>query len=289
MNKYSYSISSAWAPDSQSPSEIARNGVRTLDLLNPIGPPFADWSIVDAEENYIPIEQARDQAVRLVEENVSRDDGIPWPRGGYAFWASTLAPPKAPLARSASLNMNAGSPDKNRMKLEVGGFGAPPELDLITYRGFKAALIALASTWPCPWANAHAFIDGYWRKSTALDEPPARSSRFQMPWVCYLSAPLTAGLKVPPEIVSEPGPKGGVILSAVTERFDPTNPSHLRRSKLLAGVMVDQVDGGVWGSDPPPLLALIDGVHYDISDISVDDLRRAIADGSADALRVPPP
>jgi hypothetical protein len=260
-------------------------------LLNPIGPPFADWSIVDAEENYIPIEQARDQAVRLVEENVSRDDGIPWPRGGYAFWASTLAPPKAPLARSASLDMNAGSPDKNHMKLEVGGFGAPPDLDLITYRGFKAALIVLASTWPCPWANAHAFIDGYWRKSTAPGEPPARCSRFQLPWVCYLSAPLTAGLKVPPELVSEPGPNGGVILSAVTERFDPADADHLRRSKALSGVMVDQVDGGVWPSVPQPPLALIDGVYYDISDITIDDLKRAIEEDAklADDLRAPPP
>lgn len=275
--------------DNQSPQEIAQNGVRTLDLLNLIGPPFANWSIVDADENYIPMEEARGQAVRLVEENVDREDGIPWPRGGYAFWASTLALPEVPFARSATLSVRAGSPDNNRMTLAVGGFDAPPELDLVTYPGFKAALIALASTWPCPWANAHAFIDGYWRKSTALGEPPARFSGFHLAWISYLSAPLAAGLAIPPELIAEPGPNGGLILSAVTEQFDPTNPSHLQRSQILARVMVDQVDGGVWGSDPPPLLALIDGVHYDISDISVDDLRRAIADGSADALRVPPP
>lgn len=246
----------------------------TLDLLDPIGPPFANWSIVDAEENFIPFAEARSQAERLVEENVTRENGVPWPRDGYRFWASTLAPPEVPLSRSATLSVKAGSPDNNRLKLQIGGFDAPPELDLLSYGAFGAALIGLASAWPCPWINACAFLTNYWRKSTAIGQPPARFSRFQLAWMSYLSAPLAAGLVVPPELASEPGPNGGLILSAVTERFDPTNPDHLRRSQILAGLMVDRVDGGDWGSHPPPLLALIDGVYYDISDLSRDEIKQ---------------
>ncbi|MDR3470074.1 MAG: hypothetical protein P4M09_00015, partial [Devosia sp.] len=164
MTKFDYSISTNWTSDRQTAFEIGQNGVKTLDLLNPIGPPFSNWSIVDVSETYIPMEQAREHVTRLVEENASRDDyGEPWPEDGYSFWASTLSPPAVPFARSASLTVRAGSPNQNHVTLKVGGFGAPPELDLITYAGFKAALVVLASIWPCRWFSACAFSNNYWR------------------------------------------------------------------------------------------------------------------------------
>ncbi len=45
---------------------------------------------------------------------------------------------------------------------------------------------------------------------------------------------------VPPEIVTERTPDGGLLMSAVEERLDPTNPEHLRRARILAETMVSR-------------------------------------------------
>jgi hypothetical protein len=63
-------------------------------------------------------------------------------------------------------------------------------------------------------------------------------SVFQIPWLGYLSAPLTAGLKLSPEILAERTADGGLLMSATTERLDPANPEHLRRARILAETMI---------------------------------------------------
>jgi hypothetical protein len=133
---------------------------------------------------------------------------------------------------------------------------APPDPDIITYPAFKGALVALASIWPCPWLCAYAFVSDYWRVSPAPGEAPAPYSTCHMAWIAYLSAPLAAGLVAPADLVCEPGPNGGLILSAVTERFDPTDPDHLRRCKQLVEILIERVDGGKRGPDPKPVVTV---------------------------------
>jgi hypothetical protein len=64
------------------------------------------------------------------------------------------------------------------------------------------------------------------------------ASLFHISWLAYLSAPLAAGLKLPGEILTERTPDGGLLMIAAEERLDPTNPEHLRRSRILAETMI---------------------------------------------------
>jgi hypothetical protein len=68
-------------------------------------------------------------------------------------------------------------------------------------------------------------------------------------WIAYLSAPLAAGLTPPPEIIAEPTPGGGLILSAALERLDPLNPDHARRSEMLRQILEQRVEGPCFSTD----------------------------------------
>jgi hypothetical protein len=59
-----------------------------------------------------------------------------------------------------------------------------------------------------------------------------------MSWLSYLSAPLAAGLEPPADILSERTPDGGLLMIAAEERLDPANPDHMRRSRIIAEIMI---------------------------------------------------
>jgi hypothetical protein len=46
--------------------------------------------------------------------------------------------------------------------------------------------------------------------------------------------------RTPGEIVTERTPDGGLLMTAVEERLDPTNPEHLRRARSLAETMMSR-------------------------------------------------
>ena len=63
-------------------------------------------------------------------------------------------------------------------------------------------------------------------------------SRFHIPWLAYVSAPLASRLQLPAEIATERTPDGGLLMTATKERLDPANPEHLRRARILAEIMI---------------------------------------------------
>jgi hypothetical protein len=63
-------------------------------------------------------------------------------------------------------------------------------------------------------------------------------SRHHIPWIAYLSAPFVSGLQLPAEIRAERTPNGGLLMTATEEGYDPTNPEHLRRARILAETMI---------------------------------------------------
>ena len=64
------------------------------------------------------------------------------------------------------------------------------------------------------------------------------SSGFHIPWLGYLSAPLASGFELPPEILTERTPDGGLLMTATKERLGPTVPEHRRRLRVIAETMV---------------------------------------------------
>jgi Immunity protein 52 len=70
------------------------------------------------------------------------------------------------------------------------------------------------------------------------DDQTFPDSKFQIPWLGYLSAPLAAGVTVRPEIQTERTLDGGLLMTATEDRLDPTNPEHLRRARILAETLI---------------------------------------------------
>ena len=199
-----------------------------------------------------PLARSRPRIAEWVLNNVVRDDdGEPDPQDGYALFArGGEVESEFGTSRSINVDVRAGSQwRRNQASFEVGDIDRPPDLDLVTYPIYRAALEILASIWPVPWMQAYVFLPDLIPPITEpmVSPPIPPSEDLNFPWILYLSAPLAAGLKPPADLICEPTPGGGVILSVVRDRFDAENPEHIRRSRLLQAIMAEHV-----GEDTPP-------------------------------------
>jgi hypothetical protein len=216
--------------------------LQTLEALSRIDPIFDDWYFIDCHAMCsIPLVKARPRIAALLENNVRRDDGgEPEPERGYhaaAITRESLDP------RSLGLRINAGGKCEGDANLQPAGVVTPPDPAIVTYPTFKAAMFAINAIWPPTWANAYAFELHYYDEPLIPGVPLFPYSIFHMPWLSYLSAPLAAGLTLPDEIRTERTPDGGLLMIAVEERLDPINPEHLRRSRILAEIMIARCGG----------------------------------------------
>jgi hypothetical protein len=55
-----------------------------------------------------------------------------------------------------------------------------------------------------------------------------------------ISRPLAGDLNLPAEIATERTPDGGLLMSAVEERLEPTNPEHLWRARLVLETLMSR-------------------------------------------------
>lgn len=169
---YEYSIHSKWHGHVESPAAIGAKLLNTLEALSRIDPIFSNWGLADypnpgsGDEDTdglnigrIPLDAARQRIAQIIENYVVRDDAYePYPDDGYRAIASTseLVGP-----RVAGLTVRAGGKYEGRTTF---GFGLhmwkPPDLTIVTYPLFKAALLAINTVWRAPWACAQAFRYG---------------------------------------------------------------------------------------------------------------------------------
>ncbi len=188
----------------------------------------------------------------IVEDNVARNDfdkPTPLYRGYHASaMAGEFRDP-----RSVNFRVDAGGRYENATKLEFGEYDVAPDLTIVTYPLFRAALVAINAIWDAPWACAQAFRSG--AVAVPMDLGGVRGSRidgvtqvpvdpafprsiFHIPWIAYLAAPLAAGVQLAPEILSERTPDGGLLMTACEERLDPNNVEHARGARILAETMI---------------------------------------------------
>jgi hypothetical protein len=69
-------------------------------------------------------------------------------------------------------------------------------------------------------------------------DPTFPYSVFHIPWIAYLSAEDASEVMLPRDILTEPTPDGGLLMSATTDRLDPMNSEHARRARILADLMI---------------------------------------------------
>jgi hypothetical protein len=252
MNQYDYSIRSAWPGRVQTPEAIGDQFLATLDRLQRIGSAFSGWGLGKRDQKeLIPVQSGRSEISSLVRHNVRRDDyDEPDFDAGYSMFAanhSTAGYRTTPKTISCSVNAGSKWNWANEAFINTGGYEIPPDLSIITYPIFKAALLTMIATWPCTWANAGAFKSDYWEHSDAPGEAPMPSSIYHLSWMAYLSAERSAKLTPPAGVTWERTPDGGLLLIAAEERLDPTNPLHIQRSRAIVNFMLAQL------GDPPEL------------------------------------
>jgi hypothetical protein len=251
---YRYFIRSGWQKLVETPAAIGAKFLETLDALSSIDAVFANWTITDIRNlSSLPLDAARSRIAGLIENNIARGDfGQPLPAYGYRAHARA-GQFKDP--RSVSFNVDVGGSISNGTLLEFAEYDVAPDLAILTYPPLKAALLAINAIWQAPWTCAQAFRSGHVGvpvdlkgvQATRIEsaeqvplDPTFPDSIFHIPWIAYLSAPLTASLKLPPEILTERTLDGGLLMTATKELLDPDNPEHVRCARILAETLIKQ-------------------------------------------------
>jgi hypothetical protein len=248
---FDYSIRSGLPINSESPGSIGAKFVETLDALSRVDPTiFTNWEVMDLPAiASLSLTAARPRITEIIVNNVSRDD-FREPNPDYGYSAVALADNVA-KSRRIHVRIRTGGKFESTTCLETGDWKALPDPALVTHPIFKNALLTINTIWPPIWACAYAFKVDYFEVPLAPGARLFPYSRFHIPWMGYLSAPLTARMVLPPpEIVTERTADGGLLMIATEDRLDPANPEHLRRARIIAETMMART--GYSSSKPAP-------------------------------------
>lgn len=235
---FTYGLRSAWAGRVESPAALGARFIGTLDALSRVDRAlFANWELVDLRaRSSSSLDEVRPRSAAFVEKNVALDDlHKPDRNNGYSMVAIT-GEFKSP--RSTAFRAAAGGKYQGETGLELAQYNVAPDLAIVTYPVFKGALLAINANWQPDWACAYVFSMGYYEVPLFPGATLFPYSDFHIPWLAYLSAPLSAGLELASEIQAERTPDGGLLMIAAGERLDPTNPEHLRRARIVAETMM---------------------------------------------------
>jgi len=253
---YSYAVRGQWAgPADEKPTVTGAKFLKTLDSLSGIDPLFSGWQLYrnwqiaeDDQPRLVPLAKARNRIAEIVECGVARDDfDEPTPGCGYTV-CSTAG---ARGCRRVTFTVRTGN---QFFDLSFGEYDSASDLSIVTYPLFRGALLAISAACEAPWGYAQACRNDVvkvpidvgpgvpaFRIDTALPvplDPSFPKSIFHVPWIIYLSAKHAVGVTQAREILTERTPDGGLLMSATTQRLDPTNPEHVRRARILAEIMI---------------------------------------------------
>jgi hypothetical protein len=241
--QFAYDLRFDFPRQHERPAAMADKFLRTLDSLSRTDPLFTNWEIINSRGRWSrPLSEVRAEFPAIVARNVVRDDEGPAPEEGYHASASVgkLDDPK-----SASLRVRAGGKLENYGNFQFGSWKVRPDPAVVTYARYRAALLAVNAAWQPTWSCAYAFKSDYYESPLILGVPLFPYTRFHIPWIAYLSAPLASGAPTPPPgIRAERAADGGLLMTTTEERLDPTNPEHLRRARWLAETMIAQAGDG---------------------------------------------
>jgi len=239
MNEhFKYSIRAVANVPAESSSVLGAKFLDSLDTLSRIDPTiFTNWEIMDfPARGSLSLAAARPSIGAIVEANVTRnDDGQPSVYYGYSCVAFT---DNAAKSRNVSLRIKAGGKAEGSIWLQTGSYKAAADPSILTFGFFKATLLAINAIWSPPWSCAQAFRLGYNDVPLFPGAPLFPYSRFHIPWLAYLSAPLATGMQMPRDIQIETTADGGMLMIATEERLDPIKPEHLARARILAEILI---------------------------------------------------
>jgi hypothetical protein len=204
--QFDYNIRFELPRQPESAAAVAEKVLKTLDSLSSIDVFFSDWEIINARgRSSRPLPEVRPEFPGIVARNVVRDDHGPSPEEGYHASASVgeFEDPK-----SATFRVRAGGILRNYGQLEFGSWRVRPDPAIVTYPRYRAALLAINAHWLPTWACAYLFNMDYHESPLVPGAPLFPNTRYHIPWIGYLSAPLATALQLPDDIRSEQTPDG---------------------------------------------------------------------------------
>ena len=224
-----YYVSGDWEGRAETPDELAARFLRMIASFEEIDPVFGLWT--SGRKRPRKFETIRDRYAEEIAAGVTTDDwGESVPSDGYWFSARTR---DTPNSRSFAVRCKAGSVLKysftNHVTLSTSSLADPqPDADVVSYRVFRPALLAIVDAWEPVRAGAY---------SQQLIQRYAGDSFFPGAWIQYLSPWLAEKITPPSTVLSEHLPNGGLLMTATTETFDVDNPAHLKAAQDMAAAM----------------------------------------------------
>ena len=163
MSDLTYRMTARWWSAKESPTLVGSRFIETLDRLTRVAPLMSNWQVWNGRASFLPLAKARHDMAKLTANGVRRDgDDRPDPDDGYSVFAKGAEVLRElGTSRSSEITIRAGSSWTNEALVDFGGNAMAPDLSLMTYPLFKGAVEVLASTWPCPWVEAHAYTPNF--------------------------------------------------------------------------------------------------------------------------------
>jgi hypothetical protein len=223
-----YYIRASWEARAETPDELAARFLRMIDALKEIDPTFNLWTC--GKKRSVEFEEIRDRYAEEIAAGLSRSDwGEPTPVYGYWFAAVTR---DVPRERFFAVRCNAGQtvPESfpNAVTLTTSSSKLGPDPNVVSYRVFRPALLAIVDAWDPVHTGAY---------SQQLIERCGGDSYFSAAWIQYLNPWLAQKIAPPSTVLAEHLPNGGMLMSATTETFDVDNPKHLSAAQDMAAAM----------------------------------------------------
>ncbi|MHB8886094.1 MAG: Imm52 family immunity protein [Methylovirgula sp.] len=217
-----------WGPREESPEQLAARWLKLIERLQQIDPLFAHWYILttwtESGPDAVPFDTQVTPLAEKIAANVSTSDsGEPVPILGYQLFAKNNTLQKRG-PRGFEVHMYAGSPSRwthNWIAIRTD-YGVVPDSDVVTYRIFKGALLALAETFDASIGLAYPASLTDLRPK---DRKPQRG--FTLAWMSYVAPRFTHLITPPASAIVERRPDGGLLMAATDETFVTSNPSHL--------------------------------------------------------------
>jgi len=220
-----YYVRGCWEAREETPDEIATRFLHHIDLLRDIDPVFSLW--ISGAKGPKKLEAIRHRFAEEVAADISRDDfGKPEPIYGYWPGAYTREQPdRLRYAIRVQAGVHLPTAKNQNDAIFITSSRNNPDPAAITYRIFKAALLAMVQAWePADCIASPEGMHGF--ADTSL--------HFREVWMQYLSAPLARLMIPPPTAIVEQLPNGGILMSVTDETFDPDNSTHLAVARDIA-------------------------------------------------------
>ena len=212
-----------WGAREETPEALAARWLELIERLQAVDPIFEHWYRWGSGRRPLPFDTEIAPLAEKIAANVTTDDfEEPEPEQGYQLFAYNTAVGWSP--RRFEAHMYGGSSfwwPANMIGIGTD-YGVVPDPDIVTYKIFRGALLALAETFEAVVGSAYP--------TSLIDLWPADRRGYlalKLAWISYVG-PRFAHLITPPaSAIVERRPDGGLLMAATEETFDINNPAHL--------------------------------------------------------------